>query len=96
MAPAAFNTTEDSTHETKHYMSEQREEKSMALDGLLEGLQRSPKTVPCSYLYDAAGSELYNMVHLQTSIAYCCQESHSSRCSLCNGSGAESVTLNLY
>lgn len=29
-----------------------------AYSGLLDSLRRSPKQLPCSYLYDAAGSEL--------------------------------------
>ncbi len=30
--------------------------------GLLAGLRGSPKTVPCSYLYDKKGSELYEQI----------------------------------
>ena len=33
-----------------------------AYSGLLEALRRSPKQLPCSYLYDAAGSELYERI----------------------------------
>jgi len=29
---------------------------------LLEGLRRSPKHLPCSYLYDTAGSDLYEEI----------------------------------
>ena len=30
--------------------------------GLLEGLRRTPKSLPCSYLYDSVGSELYERI----------------------------------
>ena len=33
-----------------------------AYSGLLDALRRSPKQLPCSYLYDAAGSELYERI----------------------------------
>ncbi len=33
-----------------------------AYSGLLDGLRLSPKQLPCSYLYDAAGSELYERI----------------------------------
>ena len=35
-------------------------------DKLLAGLRSSPKTVPCSFLYDSRGSALYDQVSLQT------------------------------
>lgn len=33
-----------------------------AYSGLLDGLRLAPKQLPCSYLYDAAGSELYERI----------------------------------
>ena len=38
---------------------------------LLSGLRSSPKSVPCSYLYDAYGSELYDQVRILPYLIIC-------------------------
>lgn len=35
---------------------------TLSPQGLLAGLRSSPKTVPCGYLYDKRGSELYEQI----------------------------------
>lgn len=46
----------------KAALLQQPAEAEGAYSGLLEGLRRSPKHLPCSYLYDAAGSQLYERI----------------------------------
>lgn len=55
MAPA-FEPAPDSLN----FQSEVYEEHA----DLLIGLRSCPKTIPCSYLYDAAGSALYDQVSM--------------------------------
>lgn len=38
-----------------------------AHEELIEALRRSPKQIPCSYLYDSKGTALYNQVPSRTS-----------------------------
>jgi dimethylhistidine N-methyltransferase len=49
------------THD-HHAFDAPREEDQAFADAALEGLAKSPKTLPCQYFYDARGSELFERI----------------------------------